>query len=253
MIKWIFKIAVVLFFFSSHLNAEMTLQKFAGNMGSFNYRALSISGPLSPIHISFLWKDQSILISSGITLSGERRFMGFSFSNSKEGLSLKQHLDLILLKNKLKWKRKSLTLLEQELSTTLSFLINFISFGRPLSRFQGLVLRNYDSFINERSWKEICNKIGKEHEGKYTAFEKEYEGSGIVGEKDTRCLGRCGTGCMQAFQKKKYQYTQECFDHDLCTRTVGTILGECKDEFWTASDGYRNAENCPRIRLLNSL
>jgi len=68
---------------------------------------------------------------------------------------------------------------------------------------------------------------------------------GIVGDINSDCIGRCGLGCgWDLFPER---YTQECFNHDLCTRSTGYIfgLGPCKTEFDIAQEGWTCAEECP--------
>lgn len=66
---------------------------------------------------------------------------------------------------------------------------------------------------------------------------------GIVGNINSDCLGRCGPGCgWDLFDER---YTQECLNHDLCTRSTGKYLGPCKTEFDIAQEGWTCAEECP--------
>ena len=66
---------------------------------------------------------------------------------------------------------------------------------------------------------------------------------GIVGESND-CLGRCGPGCGSFDFDERY--TQECFNHDLCTRSTGNILGPCTTAFDIAQEGWTCAEECPK-------
>jgi hypothetical protein len=94
----------------------------------------------------------------------------------------------------------------------------------------------------KKGWTEICELIGKKNVGKYTdGAESEIEGEAVVGDRNQRCFGRCGAGCVPY---RVGTYTQECFNHDLCHRTTGENWGICKDEFMMASDGYIHAPRC---------
>jgi hypothetical protein len=66
---------------------------------------------------------------------------------------------------------------------------------------------------------------------------------GIVGNINSDCLGRCGAGC--GWDLFDVRYTQECLNHDLCTRSTGKYLGPCKTEFDIAQEGWTCAEECP--------
>jgi len=71
----------------------------------------------------------------------------------------------------------------------------------------------------------------------------------IVGDPLSNCLGRCGIACLQfeyggQFQTPARAYTQGCFDHDLCARFTGDVLGNCWDEFLVASDDYLLGPDC---------
>jgi hypothetical protein len=59
------------------------------------------------------------------------------------------------------------------------------------------------------------------------------------GKYEPSCAGRCGSGCLSWDRN----YTQDCFDHDWCTKIISGAgaLGNdsnCGDEFWNADDDY---------------
>jgi hypothetical protein len=85
----------------------------------------------------------------------------------------------------------------------------------------------------------ICDSIGHRRNGYFTFAQTLYRLLVRVGDPDSQCYGRCGPGCG-----KTSQYTQECLNHDVCFAAVGTIMGECADEFWAAAQGYLKAPNC---------
>lgn len=101
---------------------------------------------------------------------------------------------------------------------------------------------NKDEPEPEKGWTPICNLIGKKNIGTYSdGSDKVINGEATVGDRSTRCFGRCGAGCIPYYMGT---YTQECFNHDLCHRITGENWGICKDEFMTASDGYMHAPRC---------
>ncbi len=99
----------------------------------------------------------------------------------------------------------------------------------------------------KRNWTPICDQIGTLQEASFKANGENFTIQRIIGDPKSKCAGRCGTGCFQAMQKVNRRYTQECFNHDMCHRIVGTIFGECADEFWAAVNGYSSALSCPFV------
>lgn len=127
----------------------------------------------------------------------------------------------------------------------LDFVANFVEPNEAVPEFDSLT----ESILFKEEPKEdqftmICHLVGKPHVGTYTANEKTVVSSAIVGDPDSRCRGRCGIGCYQFMQWRPHQYTQECFEHDICHHEVGSMLGACSDSFWKAYYGYMNAPNC---------
>ena len=65
-----------------------------------------------------------------------------------------------------------------------------------------------------------------------------------VGDPISNCLGRCGKGCLQfegQFSDLANNYTEDCFNHDLCVRS-GSFF--CGGEFTAAIDDYFNQIGC---------
>jgi hypothetical protein len=60
------------------------------------------------------------------------------------------------------------------------------------------------------------------------------------------CLGRCGAGCADNPANPTYvqRITQDCLNHDVCNRDLGTTLGQCSDEFAAAADDFLFGEDC---------
>ncbi|MBK8815760.1 MAG: hypothetical protein IPN42_09765 [Methylococcaceae bacterium] len=134
--------------------------------------------------------------------------------------------------------------LENGLLTSLDYLLNMIPINGSFStinfkKAEAATLFQPQAFVN------TCNQRGKAVSGSFDDFFKTYTQTKTVGNPASACLGRCGVGCVQSEpQLRKRQYTQQCFNHDLCVGQFGTTLGFCSDEFTAASDDYLNAPNC---------
>jgi hypothetical protein len=97
------------------------------------------------------------------------------------------------------------------------------------------------------TWTPICEFVGQPRLAQYSLPNVALPIQSIwtVGEPATYCKGRCGWGCSQAVpQHKTSQYTQECFDHDVCYSETGALLGVCKKTFWIAAASYVFAPDC---------
>ncbi len=74
-------------------------------------------------------------------------------------------------------------------------------------------------------------------------------------DKSNDCMGRCGAGCKGTLRNTPQnstlvqRFTQQCLDHDLCTRETGEILGPCANEFSAAIDSFLFAPDCNAARL----
>lgn len=83
--------------------------------------------------------------------------------------------------------------------------------------------------------------------GEYVYYE--CQESVVVGpcwNKENECMGRCGEGCNE--QNETIQrFTQNCLNHDLCTRATGKKLGECLPEIVAATEDYFRAEDCGNV------
>ena len=117
----------------------------------------------------------------------------------------------------------------------------------------------------------LCDKVGEIVTGKYTVENPipgkqckkrtrqvprggeyvyyECQESVVVGpcwNKENECMGRCGEGCSD--QNETIQrFTQNCLNHDLCTRATGKKTGECLPEMLAAADDYLRAEDCGNV------
>ncbi len=104
-----------------------------------------------------------------------------------------------------------------------------------------------------QAWTSLCDLIGQSVTGHYTAGGETVTVQAVVGpcgvDDANECLGRCGAGCQPnpGDPAAVQRFTQECFNHDLCTRATGQILGPCHEEFVAASPGYFYAPDCAAI------
>jgi hypothetical protein len=90
----------------------------------------------------------------------------------------------------------------------------------------------------------VCLNLGQTLTGRYTIRRRVVEEPAALGPcYSGECLGRCGAGCTGS-PSDKQRYTQECLNHDLCTRATGGIFGPCTDEWIAAADGFLNAPDC---------
>ncbi|MGE3759589.1 MAG: hypothetical protein AB7H97_17620 [Pseudobdellovibrionaceae bacterium] len=133
-----------------------------------------------------------------------------------------------------------------EVQKTLQFLVGFLPPSEEMEDYQSPIVELFAKAetVSAPKFVQICEEIGNVKLATFSRDKETFEHELKVGEKSTRCRGRCGTGCSQLFQKKKNQYTQECLNHDACSDAEGTFFGECSDEFWEASSGYMNAPDC---------
>lgn len=90
-------------------------------------------------------------------------------------------------------------------------------------------------------WTNICSAMGSRKTAFWdldnnTAKRKSY----IVGGHGF-CAGRCGAGCPMFGDG---QYTQDCLNHDACADVEGEQLGNCSDEWVSASDDFWFSPDC---------
>lgn len=153
-------------------------------------------------------------------------------------------LALSALYRQLQPQLNQLNPLENGLLTSLDYLLNMVPVNGALSTIDFKKARAATR-IQPKTFTNICNQRGTAVTGSFDDLFKTYTQTKIVGNPASACLGRCGVGCVQSEpQTRKRQYTQQCFNHDLCTGFFGTVLGQCSDEFTAASDDYLNAPNC---------
>ncbi|RZA06226.1 MAG: hypothetical protein EOP11_10920 [Proteobacteria bacterium] len=88
----------------------------------------------------------------------------------------------------------------------------------------------------------LCHKLGRPHTGYFTARGESWQQTMVIGSHE--CTGKCGKGCGLDGDWRQGQYTQECFDHDLCCTMTKENMGDCEDEFWAAASGFLTAPLC---------
>lgn len=88
----------------------------------------------------------------------------------------------------------------------------------------------------------LCEKLGQLHTGYFTARGQAWKQTMVLGSHG--CMGKCGPGCGVDGRWDQGQYTQECFNHDLCTVMTNENMGDCADEFWEAANGFLTAPMC---------
>ena len=155
-------------------------------------------------------------------------------------------LALSILYRQLQTQVNQLNPLENGLLTSVDFLLNMIPVNGAFTIIDFKKARAAYP-IQPPAYTNTCSQRGTAVSGSFDDFfGKKYTQVKIVGNPASACLGRCGAGCVQTSvsQTKKRQYTQQCFNHDLCAGFFGTSFGACSDEFTAASDGYLNAPNC---------
>ncbi len=153
-------------------------------------------------------------------------------------------LALSALYRQLQSQLNQLNPLENGLLTSLDFLLNMVPVNGTFSTIDFKKARA-TTLIQPQAFTNTCNQRGTAVTGSFDDFFKTYTQTKTVGNPTSACLGRCGVGCVQSEpQVRKRQYTQQCFNHDLCVGHFGTTLGFCSDEFTAASDDYLNAPNC---------
>lgn len=141
------------------------------------------------------------------------------------------------------WARGSRT--EDALASTLNFL-DSVPPGATVdfASVQG-------KRLGEKSITSLCGSTGSIISGSYTVRGQTYTESGQLGpcySKPNECLGRCGAGCTGPPGNSIQRFTQDCFNHDLCTRSTGGIFGECSDEFQAAIDDFFFAQDCGALQ-----
>ena len=104
--------------------------------------------------------------------------------------------------------------------------------------------------IFEEQYTSLCSIAGSFRKGTYTIGTTTYNETVQVGpcyNKSNQCMGRCGPGCDSLPALTFQLFTQECLNHDLCTKATGDIFGECSDEWRAAADGYVRAPDCASL------
>lgn len=209
------------------------------------FSATNVSGK---IHVSFLLNGKEFLfIYDSISLT-KKELNSIQLIPDPVGQDTKtidDNASLSVLYNGLEKDINPLAPLEEGILSSLDLLINMIPKDEPFDKID-LQAAKEQGLVEPQAFTDICSQRGKVRAATYDGlFGTDYTSTRIVGNPGSGCLGRCGAGCTQPLQEKKRQYTHACFVHDLCTIQFGdNPLGDCADEFATATDGYLNAPNC---------
>lgn len=109
---------------------------------------------------------------------------------------------------------------------------------------------NYAETIGASDWTSLCGHHGDAVSATFVGRSgRERVTQETLGDCFDRatCLGRCGAGCTGSPGDRVQRFTQECLNHDVCTRETGRILGPCVEEFLIATPGFFAAPNCASL------
>ncbi len=194
--------------------------------------------------VSFVVQDSTEIRADIDYARGEVKVRALSLGSSRlTNLSPSDRTALAHLTASALWGRGSRT--EEALASTLNFLDSVPS-GATVD-----FATVKDKRLGEKSFPSLCGITGSIISGSYTVSGQTHTESGQLGpcySKPNECLGRCGAGCTGAPGNSIQRFTQDCFNHDLCTRGTGGVLGECSDEFWAAIDDFFFAQDCGTLQ-----
>lgn len=173
---------------------------------------------------------------------------------------------IINLYNDLKSQLTYSANVERKFLSTLDLLINFFPSDQ---HFDSISWKNQNQYIPlkqrqtdkkelKKLYEDICKLRGKTNTAVFTANPNNsgfiitppplQKLKDVVGDPVTACRGRCGEGCEKAVDivpLRYNQYTQNCFDHDLCSWFHGSWYFDCRDELQRAAKDYSIALDCP--------
>lgn len=133
------------------------------------------------------------------------------------------------------------------LSETLARALDFVSSYPPDAVVDFASVRSDIEPVATKRVTSICNLAGKKSSGTYNVEGRTYREKVQIGpcySQPTECMGRCGPGCDTPPDRTIQRFTQDCLNHDLCTRRTGDILGECSDEWTAAGDDFFFGTDC---------
>ena len=247
-------------FFSVHSQAEQNVSGNVENAIFLEHTDQVIEGTSANRDVAFSVNQSAGKIMVSLQLNGKEflfTYGSLSFTTKQlDSLQLipaspeqnsKTKADQVALSSlyrELQPRLNQLAPLENGLLTSVDFLLNMIPVNGIFSHIDFKKARAA-SPIQPRAITNICSQRGTLVSGSFDDLFKNYTQKKTVGNPVSACLGRCGVGCVQSEpQTRKRQYTQQCFNHDLCAGYFGTSFGYCSDEFTAASDDYLNAPNC---------
>jgi hypothetical protein len=94
----------------------------------------------------------------------------------------------------------------------------------------------------------LCSSTGHLVTGTYTLHGKTHSETVELGpcyNAKNACLGRCGPGCGPPPSATIQAFTQNCLNHDLCTRANGgNVFGDCTGLWLAAAKDFLFAPDC---------
>ena len=170
-----------------------------------------------------------------VTLRGDRARDRFSI---RSNIALTQE-DLDAFEALAKALPEDRTLANEAL---LTFLGTLLARGTGPGDDEPIVI---ESDGTDEAWTTRCKQINKVVLVQWDEDEKQYNKLQTVGPCGKEgCFGRCGNGCGAPPPGQIQRFTQECIDHDGCTRHSGKIFGPCLDEWKKAALGFNFAPDC---------
>jgi TusA-related sulfurtransferase len=145
--------------------------------------------------------------------------------------------------------RKSLGPVASRTGDALSSILSFLSEAPPGEIID--ILTDKEGAVGTQAIESLCDVTGGTVTGRYDIKKgknaKQLEETVQVGpcyNQSNECLGRCGPGCGAPPDETVQRFTQDCLNHDLCTRATGKIFGQCRDEWIAAADDFLFGPDC---------
>jgi len=131
------------------------------------------------------------------------------------------------------------------LQDVLLGVLNLIASYPPGSQIE---LSTRGSAVASKAIVSLCASTGQQVTGTYTLHGKMISETVELGpcyNEKNACLGRCGPGCGPPPSATIQRFTQNCLNHDLCTRANGgNIFGDCTGLWFTAAKDFLFAPDC---------
>ncbi|MBE0366325.1 hypothetical protein [Pseudoalteromonas aurantia] len=92
-----------------------------------------------------------------------------------------------------------------------------------------------------QGWTDICYAMGNRKTAVWDLDNGSVKTKSYIVGGHGFCAGRCGAGCPMFGDG---QYSQDCLNHDACADVEGEQLGNCSDEWVSASDDFWFSPDC---------